>query len=676
MKNNKKVVLIIVGIVLVVGVCILLAINLLKDKNAYSVIEKRYIIDNKSNLISINVVNDSNVFGKDGAGVYYDFLDNFEKDTDLSFNIVTNSLDASPTGLSLTKGPVLPKEAKLFFTDHLVLVAKNYTNIAKLSDINSTIGYLNRDEQVIKEATGSISLTTRNYEDKASLLDAFDKGEVTYIIVPRMEYLDVVLSNLYSIVYHLSDAKDYYYMLPSDNATLTSILSKYLNKWKEKSFKQSFNKSEYALFTNKLLIKEKELDVINNKKYRYGFIENGPYDIKTSGVYGGLVSKYVKEFADFSGITFEYEEYKKYDKFTRAVSRGEIDLFLNYYSLSTNMATIETLYQVEVSFVMSNADERIYRSLNSIKDETVFVKENSNIYAYLKNNGIKTETYKKDSDLGKIFKNNGIVAMDYANYMIYKENNINVNERFREYTKNALCFQSNNDTMFNRLFYYYVSTIDKNEILYTGIDNYNKIVTSGSIIYKVTKYAITLLLIAGVIVLASYKIGKKVFVRKRIKRSDKMKYIDLLTSLKNRNFLSENMPIWNQNTIYPQAVVVIDLNSIQELNDSYGYLEGDKQIQGAANVLIKTQLDNSEIMRTDGNEFTVYLVGYNEKQIISYIKKLNKEFKNLPYDKGAAVGFSIIEDDVKLIADAINEATEKMKENKALLLGDRDGEKI
>lgn len=676
MKNNKKIVLIIVGVVLAIVACGLLIVNLLKDKNAYTVTEKRYIIDNKSNLISINVVNDANVFGRDGTGVYYDFLDNFEKETELSFNIVTNSLDASPTGLSLTKGPVLPKEAKLFFTDHLVLVAKDYTNIAKLSDINSTIGYLNRDEQVIKETVGGISLTTRNYEDKSSLLDDFDKGEVTYIIVPRMEYLDVILSNLYSIVYHLSDAKDYYYMLPSDNATLTSIITKHLNKWKEKSFKQSFNKNEYSLFTSKLLIKEKELDVINNKKYKYGFIENGPYDIKTSGVYGGLASKYVKDFADFSGITFEYEEYKKYDKFTRAVSRGEIDLFLNYYSLSTNMASIETLYQVEVSFVMNNADERIFRSLNSIKDETVFVKENSNILAFLKSNGIKVETYKKDSDLGKIFKNNGIVAMDYANYMVYKEDNINVSERFREYTKSALNFQSNNDTMFNRLFYYYISTIDKNEILYTGIDNYNKIVTSGSIIYKVTKYALTLLLIAGVIVLASYKIGKKVFVRKRIKRSDKMKYIDLLTSLKNRNFLSENMSIWNQNTIYPQAIVVIDLNSIQELNDSYGYLEGDKQIQGAANVLIKTQLDNSEIMRTDGNEFTVYLVGYNEKQIISYIKKLNKEFKNLPYDKGAAVGFSIIEDDVKLIADAINEATEKMKENKALILGERDGEKI
>ncbi len=120
--------------------------------------------------------------------------------------------------------------------------------------------------------------------------------------------------------------------------------------------------------------------------------------------------------------------------------------------------------------------------------------------------------------------------------------------------------------------------------------------------------------------------------------------------------------------------MIIDLNGIQEINDIYGYKEGDKQIQATANALIKTQLDNSEIMRTDGNEFTVYMVGYNEKQVISYIKKLNKEFKNLPYDKEAAVGFSIIEDDLKLLGDAINEATEKMKENKQLALDeDNDG---
>ena len=66
----------------------------------------------------------------------------------------------------------------------------------------------------------------------------------------------------------------------------------------------------------------------------------------------------------------------------------------------------------------------------------------------------------------------------------------------------------------------------------------------------------------------------------------------------------------------------------------------------------------------DGNEFFVYMVGYSEKQILSYIKKLVKGFEKLPYNNGVAIGFSIIEDDTKLVEDAYNEALIKMRENK------------
>ena len=109
---------------------------------------------------------------------------------------------------------------------------------------------------------------------------------------------------------------------------------------------------------------------------------------------------------------------------------------------------------------------------------------------------------------------------------------------------------------------------------------------------------------------------------------------------------------------------LMDADKFKSINDTFGHEEGDKQIKSAADFLYKTQLENSEIIRTDGNEFMVYLVGYNEKQVINYLKKLVKEFKELPYEYGAAFGFSMIVDDLKLIDDAINEATIQMRENK------------
>ena len=84
----------------------------------------------------------------------------------------------------------------------------------------------------------------------------------------------------------------------------------------------------------------------------------------------------------------------------------------------------------------------------------------------------------------------------------------------------------------------------------------------------------------------------------------------------------------------------------------------------ASNILINTQLENTDIIRTDGNEFLVYMVGYDDKKVIAYIRKLYKELQQLPHEFGAALGYSMIEDDIKTIDDAINEATLDMRKNK------------
>ena len=138
----------------------------------------------------------------------------------------------------------------------------------------------------------------------------------------------------------------------------------------------------------------------------------------------------------------------------------------------------------------------------------------------------------------------------------------------------------------------------------------------------------------------------------------------MLTSLKNRTYLNDNIEKWDNSGVYPQTVVIIDLNNIAYINDNYGHAEGDKIIGEAANILINTQLPNTEIIRTNGNEFLIYMVGYDEKQVISYMKKLTKEFKTLTHGFGAALGYSMITDAIKTVDDAINEATTDMKENK------------
>ena len=175
---------------------------------------------------------------------------------------------------------------------------------------------------------------------------------------------------------------------------------------------------------------------------------------------------------------------------------------------------------------------------------------------------------------------------------------------------------------------------------------------------------LAIIFIPLIVIFIVIKILKKKKETKKVKITDRHKYTDMLTSLKNRNYLNAKMPEWGESNVYPQSIVMIDLNNVKYINDNYGHEEGDQLIVEAAGILVNTQLENSEIIRTDGNEFLIYLVGYSERQIETYTKKLAKELKHLPHEFGAGVGYSMITDKIKTLDDAINEATLEMIANK------------
>ena len=58
------------------------------------------------------------------------------------------------------------------------------------------------------------------------------------------------------------------------------------------------------------------------------------------------------------------------------------------------------------------------------------------------------------------------------------------------------------------------------------------------------------------------------------------------------------------------------------------------------------------------------MVGYDEKKVSEYTKKLTKLMKDIPNFLGIEVGYSMILDEVKSVDDAINEAILMMMKNK------------
>ena len=215
--------------------------------------------------------------------------------------------------------------------------------------------------------------------------------------------------------------------------------------------------------------------------------------------------------------------------------------------------------------------------------------------------------------------------------------------------------QNNKD--FYNLFNYIINTNSYYNYRNSGITSLNASILEGATlekIYIVVLIAIFLPIIIVIILYFHFKHKRRI---KRVTKIDRHKYTDMLTSLKNRNYLNAKMPEWEECKVHPQSIVMVDLNSVKYVNDNFGHEAGDNLIIKAASILVNTQLENSEIIRTDGNEFLIYLVGYSKEQIETYSKKLFKELKGLPHDFGAGVGYSIIEDDIKTLDDAINEAT-------------------
>ena len=663
MKKKKSIIIIIVSILLVIGISVGLYF-ILNDKNKLTVAERNWINNNIGTIQNINVVNNVNVFGKNGSGVYYDFIGDFETEYGLDINPITFNEGSNPSGITFGVKRSIGENDILFYTDHYVLVSKNNDIISKEENLNGkSIDILSSDlSNVSKYIKKASNVSFKQFDSVDEMILDMNENE-TYMLVPLMEYLDTILSKDYKVVYHFSDIKEYYVLQLIDDK-LSSVLRKYYNKWNSE-FSSVYNDNLFKSFTSAMNITDTEVDSMQSISYNYGFVNASPYEVILGGKYGGIIAVYLSNFSKFADVEFNFVKYKTFNKFVKAVNNKDIDLYFNYYNFTDDFYQTDGL---PIEYVVSarRNNNTVIKSINSLIGETVYVQENSKIYDYVKNiSDIDVKTFSTTKDLFKLNKKDVFIILDKNTFDYYSDNKLdNYTERYRDYISNEYTFKVRTNSALYRLLDKYIGVMDENELVIEGLNNHYDTIKSGNIITKIAEYILLIALLVVLIIFVIFKKSKKISIARKIKKDDKMKFIDQLTSLKNRNFLNENIETWNNNTIYPQTIVVVDLNKIQEINDLYGYNEGDKQIKALANILVKTQLDNSEIMRTDGNEFVIYLVGYNQKQVSNYIFKLNKEIKKLPYEFGAEFGFSMIQDDIKTIEDALNEAVEDMKKNK------------
>ena len=140
-------------------------------------------------------------------------------------------------------------------------------------------------------------------------------------------------------------------------------------------------------------------------------------------------------------------------------------------------------------------------------------------------------------------------------------------------------------------------------------------------------------------------------------------YTDSMTELLNRNAYEERLkklrkPNANISRI---TVVVVDVNGMKEINDSYGHFSGDDAIKTVAKSLKDILGTKADIYRIGGDEF----VCISESNVLPYISQFKDTVSFIDREKlyklAVSIGYSKYHEKyTKSIDDIICRADEKM----------------
>ncbi len=670
---NKKIIIIIAVVVLLLGGFGVYYYFTNEDsRTTLTASERDWIEDNKNSLIDLSVPADIPVLSNSGTGVVFDFLNDLEEDTNLEFNKLSYTEEAS-SDYAITLKDEAGDNDILLYRDNYALITKSKTYYTSLTDIkNITIGVLESEHDTISDyLTDASNISYHDYSSTSDMIEAMSTDDIDAIVVPKLENLDTIISSddMY-IAYNITEYAKNYVLTLGDNETLNEILTKYFNKWSTDNFTDSFNTHLAETYFEYKEIDEKEQVAFRSKRYTYGFVLKSPFDVTTKEGLQGFNYSFIDNFAKSADIEINYKKYSSIENLINDFNDNELDIIFNDTSQSNYKIDVyETVsvYDELVSIISDEQNDIVVNSISSLADQKVLTIENSKIDDYLNEAGIKTTTYNNIDDLISHLDANELAAIDYYSYDYFIRNDIKTFKNIYTFTLdddyNYLIRDVSANETFAEYFDFYLSFIGNKTIInssYASILNYDD---SNHLLQVLLSVFVLLVLV--LIGLITYKIMKHHKDHNaKLSKVEKLRYVDGLTSLKNRNYLNDSIKKWDESEVYPQSIIIIDLNNIAYINDNFGHSEGDKVIVEAASILINNQLANSELVRTSGNEFLIFIVGSDEKEIITYIRRLNKEMKKLSHGFGAAIGYSMIVDEIKTVDDAVNEATIAMRHNK------------
>lgn len=143
-------------------------------------------------------------------------------------------------------------------------------------------------------------------------------------------------------------------------------------------------------------------------------------------------------------------------------------------------------------------------------------------------------------------------------------------------------------------------------------------------------------------------------------------YHDILTGLYNRTFLEEEIHRLDTPRQLPISIIMVDINGLKLINDTYGHDKGDELLIETAKILTRSIRQEDLVARWAGDEFVILLPQTSEeeaKKVFQRIKTNCKEYKG-PFPVSLGMGMAIKREEDQDIYVVLNEADDRMYHNK------------
>ena len=570
-----------------------------------------------------------------------------------------------------------------------VVFARKDSSTQTLGDLDGRrIGFIANDfvSQQLPKEYPNIHYQTINFAEQEQGLKALVSGRVDGFITSGGGVENEFLFNypvLTMIAELQSITSDMTFAVLKDQAILGALLNKYVEQRQGRI--QAIHHSAARTYSRKFLrLTDTELNWLEQKGEAVVGVADDylPFDLYQDGQYKGIAGETLKRISDIIGIRFKVVHGPFAEVYEKART-GSIDVVniaktddrLQYFLYPRPLST-------ERDIIVGQKTSPPVQDVYGLEGKRVAVIDGFWHEEYLLKNLKRARIVKtadileslrllRRGDVDYLIENPTVVEF-YINGLGYSD----LVKRGNTSKDSFVYFGVNrNQPELAAIMDKVLALIKFEDMKYAGIQSVPTLRNEESrqlvmivIGLLVALVAILFVTVKIVLSLADQK-AQTVFLKER----EQLLYTDALTGFHNRNYFS-HMSNELQKGIYPQAILMADLNNLKRVNDSDGHASGDALLIRFA-IVLRECFPDGKFFRIGGDEFLVILDSTPEEQVVAAIESLKTrcqdarhtvvEGKDIPLS--AAVGYVVRGDDHESLDEAIRTADRRMYDAKALM---------